>query len=134
MAEKSKTTFIKIDMKPVQTILKNHGLDENGHVQKKLTAIVNHRITRYMPYLTGTLAMRSKRITSPTEIRVEAPYARYTYFGKVMEGLAPKKATGIDLIYTKTPHPDAGPYWDRRLMAAESKAIAKEVEEYIKRG
>ena len=126
---------VKVDMKPVDQILKDHGLDEKGDVQLMVTNMINHRITRYMPKLTGVLSSKLKHIKSPTIIEIEGPYAQYQYFGNVMIGppQGPKVATSIPLKYTKTHHPLAGPYWYRRLMSAEGAAIAGEVEEYIRR-
>lgn len=143
---------IKVEMKPVNTILARLGVDKNGDVQMQLTRIVNQRITRYMPYRTGALATKLKYIKSPTEIEVLGPYARMQYFGKVMVNAATGKgpmnipgvglryregtvlkATDRDLQYDTTKNPRAGPYWDRRMMAAEGDQIAAELQAYIDR-
>lgn len=125
---------IKVEMKPVGAILARLGIDKNGRVQRFLTETVNRRITRYMPFRTGVLATKLKFVSSPTEITVNGPYARYQYYGKVMVGKPPKQVTDTDLVYDKTKHPSAGPFWDRRLMAAERDAIVQDVQERIKRG
>lgn len=85
-------TRIKVDMKPVDTILTRLGVNKTGDVQMQLTRIVNKRITRYMPFRTGVLSTKLKYISSPTEITVMAPYARYQYYGKVMVNAKPGKA------------------------------------------
>ena len=123
----------RVEMKPVGVILARLGVDRNGRVQRFLTETVNRRITRYMPFRTGVLATK-KFVSSPTEITVNGPYARYQYYGKVMVGKPPKQVTDTDLVYDKTKHPSAGPFWDRRLMAAERDAIVQDVQERIKRG
>lgn len=128
------STTVKVKMKPVATILARLGIDKNGRVQRFLTETVNRRITRYMPFRTGVLATKLKFVSSPTEITVNGPYARYQYYGKVMVGRPPKQVTDIDLNYDKTKHPQAGPFWDRRLMAAEKDVILREVGACIKRG
>lgn len=125
---------VKVEMKPVGTILARLGIDEKGRVQRFLTETVNRRITRYMPYRAGVLSSKLKFVSSPTEITVNGPYARYQYYGKVMVGKPPKQVTDIDLNYDKTKHPNAGPFWDRRMMAAEKDVIVREVGAYIKRG
>ena len=125
---------IKVEMKPVGAILARLGIDKNGRVQRFLTETVNRRITRYMPFRTGVLATKLKFVSSPTEITVNGPYARYQYYGKVMVGRPPKQVTDIDLNYDKTKHPNAGPFWDRRMMAAEKDVIVREVQAYVKRG
>lgn len=147
------STRIKVEMKPVNTILTRLGVNKTGDVQMHVTRIINQRITRYMPKLTGVMSTKQKFIRSPTEIEVLRPYARYQYYGKVMVnaktgkgpmnipgvGLRYKKgtklkATNRDLQYSKSANHDrAGPFWDRCLMAAEGDQIAAEVQEYIDR-
>lgn len=146
------STRIKVEMKPVDTILTRLGVDKNGNVQMQVTRIINNRITKYMPFRTGVLSTKSKRIKSPTEIEVAAPYALYMYYGKVMvnskTGKGPAfipgvgyryrkgtvlKATERDLNYDLTKHPKAGPFWDRRMMASEAAQIAHDIQVYVNR-
>lgn len=146
------STRIKVEMKPVDTILTRIGVDKNGDVQMQVTRIINNRITKYMPFRTGALATKSKRIKSPTEIEVAAPYALYMYYGKVMvnskTGKGPAfipgvgyryrkgtvlKVTERDLNYDLTKHPKAGPFWDRRMMASEAAQIAHDIQVYVNR-
>ena len=145
-------TTVKVEMKPVDTILTRLGVNKTGDVQMQLTRIINKRITRYMPFRTGALSTKLKYITSPTEIMAIAPYARYQYYGKAMVNAKTGKgaalipgigyryrkgtvlrATDRDLEYDKTKNPEAGPFWDRRLMAAEKNAIAADIQAYIRR-
>lgn len=146
------STRIKVEMKPVGTILTRLGVNKTGDVQMQLTRIVNKRITKYMPFRSGALATKLKHIKSPTEIEVLGPYARYPYYGKVMvnsvTGKGPAMIPGVgyryrkgttlkvtdrDLKYDTTKHPDAGPFWDRRMMAAEKDAIVSDVQAYVRR-
>ena len=146
------STRIKVEMKPISTILTRIGVNKTGDVQMQLTRIVNKRITRYMPFRTGALSTKLKYIKSPTEIEVVAPYARMMHYGKVMvnskTGKGPAfipgvgyrykkgtilKATDRDLKYDTTKHPEAGPFWDRRMMAVEKDAIVSEVQAYVRR-
>lgn len=146
------STRIKVEMKPVDTILTRLGVDKNGDVQMQVTRIINNRITKYMPFRTGVLSTKLKRIKSPTEIEVAAPYALYMYYGKVMvnseTGKGPAfipgvgyryrkgtvlKATERDLNYDLTKHPKAGPFWDRRMMASEAAQIAHDIQVYVNR-
>lgn len=142
---------VQVKVKPVERILKAHGLNRDGYAQRYWTNIVNRRITRYMPYRSGTLAERVKYISGPAEITVAAPYARYQYYGKVMidpvinaagfltkDGVwrsrkgAVKIVTNRDLRYDTTKNALAGPYWDRRLVAAEGDAMVQEMRGYIR--
>lgn len=147
------STRIKVTMKPVNTIVNRLGVGKAGDVQRFVTNTINRRITRYMPASPAeALSTKSKFVTSPTEIQVIAPYARYQYYGKVMvdskTGKGPMnipgvglrfhknailKATDRDLQYDKTKNPRAGPFWDRRMMAAEGGQIAAETQAYVNR-
>lgn len=127
------STRIKVEMKPVNTILTRLGVNKTGDVQRFVTNTINRRITRYMPFRAGVLATKLKYIKSPTEIEVLGPYARYQYYGKVMVGKVPKTVTDRDLKYDKTENPQAGPFWDKRLMAAEGRQIAAGVQKYVDR-
>lgn len=124
---------VRVDMKPVNTIVSRLGISRTGDVQMFVTNEVNRRITRYMPYRTGTLATKLKHIKSATEIEVLGPYAAYQYYGKVMVGPPPKTVTDKDLVYSTHKNPLAGPYWDKRMMAAEGKQIAADVQKYVNR-
>lgn len=127
------STWIRVETKPVNTIITKLGVGRNGDVQLVVTLAVNQRIGRYMPHLSGVLETKLKHITGDAEITVLGPYARYQYYGKAMEGLAPMTVTDRDLHYTQTFNPLAGPFWDRRLIASEGKQIAADVQTYVKR-
>lgn len=143
---------IKVEMKPVNTILTNLGVNKTGRVQSFLTNTINRRITAYMPYRTNFLSTKAKFIKSPTEIEVLAPYARVMYYPNVMvnakTGKGPADIPGVGYRFPKgsvlkpsdrkwdysTEHnPKAGPFWDKRLMAAERKSIAQEVQNFARR-
>lgn len=144
------STTVRMDMEPIRKILARKGISPSGAVQAQLTNIVNRRIARYMPFRTGTL-IKLKRVVSPTEIEVLGPYARYQYYGKVMvdpktgsagfltpEGWRSRKGvskvlTDRDLEYDTTKNPMAGPYWDRKLIFAEGKAIVAELQAFVDR-
>ena len=65
----------------------------------------------FVPALTGSLSQRSH--TEGNMVIYPGPYARYLYYGKVMEGppTGPKHATNRDLVYTKSVHPNAQSHW-----------------------
>ena len=144
------STTVRMDMEPIRKILARKGISPTGAVQMQLTNIVNRRIARYMPFRTGTL-IKLKRVVSPTEIEVLGPYARYQYYGKLMvdpktgsagfltpecwrsrKGVS-KVLTDRDLEYDTTKNPMAGPYWDRKLIFAEGKAIVAELQAFVDR-
>lgn len=143
---------VKIDINPTPMILKAHGLDKNGAVQKFHTQNVLRRIQRYMPYRSG---MMIKRMIAATDINkplivIPGSEVRVMYHGKLMvdpvTGAAgfltkygwrsrpgiPKVLSSRDINYTKTKNTLAGPYWDKRLLAAERDAMVADLERYIK--
>ena len=125
----------KLKMNPVSQIIRDHGLNKSGDVQKFHTQNVSRRIQKYMPYRTGStikLMIAQTDINKP-EIVTDTPYAKYLFYGYAMEGKAPKRVTDRPLNYTKTKNPQAGPRWDRALVAAEVNALAADLQRYIKR-
>lgn len=144
---------IKVDMAPVKAVMDRLGVNAHGDVQRFHTANVRRRIQRYMPYRSGA-TIKLMVIQSPADepfIHVDVPFARVLYYGKVMvdpkTGAAgfltangwrsrkgvPKVASDRDIQYTDTKNPQAGPFWDRRLMAEEGGAMAAELQEYVRR-
>ncbi len=129
------TSRITVNIKAPKAILRSKGLLPGGDVQRFFTAEVLRRIVRYMPHRTGT-TIKLTQAQSPVSrpyIVTGVPYGKYLYYGKVMVGRAPKKATDKDLVYTISKNPLAGPYWDRRMMAAEGSALREAVQNYIDR-
>ena len=126
---------VKVDMRPVKAILKAKGLTVEGDVQRFHTANVLRRIVKYMPYRTGATIKLTQTQTVVNEPRIitAAPHAKYIYYGKVMVGSPPKQVTDRDLKYTKTKNPQAGPFWDRALVAAEGAALQRDLQGYVNR-
>lgn len=145
------STRIRVEMKPVNTIVARLGVNKTGDVQRFVTESINRRMTRYMPFRSGVMATKDKHIKSPTEIEVVSKYAKYQYYGELMvdhitgSAWSPKYGwkvrTGIPLNYHRpgiggengTGNPLACSYYDRALMAAEGDAIAAETQAYINR-
>lgn len=142
-----------VKLEPTRKILRNLGLDQRGAVQKFWTSTVLRRIQKYMPYRTGEtikLTVAQTDINKP-EIVTDTPYARMLYYGKVMvdpktgkagflteNGWMSRKGVkkvppGRNIEYTKTKNQQAGPYWDRRLKAAEMQSMEQELQSYIDR-
>lgn len=144
---------VRVDMKPVKQIMKRLGIDAQGDVQQFHTANVRRRIQKYMPYRSGA-TIKLMIVQSPVEeprLNINVPYARMLYHGKVMvdpkTGAAgfltengwrsrkgvPKVVSGRDIQYDKTKNPRAGPFWDRRLVAAEGAQMSAELQDYVRR-
>lgn len=126
---------VKLEMNSADRVIKNHGLDVGGDVQRFHTQNVLRRIQKYMPFRTGATIKLTIAQTdiNKAQIVTDTPYAKYLYYGKAMEGAAPKKVTDRPLVYTKTKNPQAGPFWDRALVSAEGAALKADVQRYINR-
>lgn len=143
---------ITVKIKPNDQIRCYQLLRPGGAAQCYHTENVMRRMDKYMPKQTGAFikSMHDQTVVSTGKIVVQAPQARYLYYGKVMvnektgkgPGYIPNKgyryrkgtklrATTRPLTYTKTFNPLAGSYWDRRLWAAEGKVLTAELEAYI---
>ncbi len=121
---------MKVDLRLNSTreIERRLGIDRSGHVQQFWTATVLRRIQKRMPYLTGKtiqLTIAQTDISKP-EIITDEPQARTLFYGV--------SASGKPLNYTKTHNPQAGPRWDRSLIAAEMPAMRQELQNFIDRG
>lgn len=116
---------VDIDLPSFPQITKKMGIGPTGRVQLYLTNEIRRRMTRYMPYRTGTTATKLTFVDTPTTIVVNAPYARKLYYGVSDQGKP--------LNYTKTFNKLAGPFWDRTMMDHERAAISSAVMEYIRR-
>jgi len=144
---------VRVDMAPASHIMRRLGADARGDVQRFHTANVCRHIQKYMPYRSGT-TIKLMILQSPAAepfIHVNVPYARMLYPGKVMvdpkTGAAgfltpngwrsrkgtPKVESRRPIQYDKTKNPKAGPFWDRRLVAAEGAQMAAELQAYVRR-
>ncbi len=144
---------IKVDMAPVSTVMERLGVTAQGDVQKFHTANVRRRIQKYMPYRSGA-TIKLMIVQSPADepfIHVDAPYARMLYYGKVMvdprthaagfltiDGWRSRKGvkkvvSGRNIEYDTTKNPKAGPFWDRKLVAAEGAAMQADLQAYVNR-
>ena len=128
---------VAVELRPVREIIRKKGLMPGGAVQRQHTANVLRRIVRYLPYRSGETIKQTIIQTdiSRPEIVTRSPYAKYIYYGKVMVGEAPKQLTDRPLRYTTgaNKNPLAGPRWDRRLVSAEGKLLARELQSYLDR-
>lgn len=140
---------VKVKMQPTSTIKAQLGINPNGVVQKYFVKKCADHMDKYVPFRTGQLA---KYKIQGNLIIYDQPYAHYMYEGKVMgpnipiknkDGLITgwcspkgkaKRYTGKDIVYNKSGHQFAGPYWDERMWSAEKDDIIKEVQELINSG
>lgn len=132
-----------LEMNSADQIIRDKRLDLDGDVQMHHTNNVLKHIVRYLPYNDGMLI---KGTQSSTNIRkpvivTPGPSARFLFHGKLMvsdvTGSAwarkgeTKHVVSRNLNYTKTNNPQAGPYWDKALVAAEGAKLVSELQKYI---
>ena len=121
-----------VKMAPKRIILHQLGIEKGGKVHKFLTEECARRMDRFVPYREGNLAhttVRNGRTTSNVKtgkIVYAQPYASYVYYGI--------SKSGKPLNYTKTFHPNAGPYWDERMKSVDMVKIINAVQDYIRSG
>lgn len=149
------TGRITVKLKPTGQAMSELGVLPGGAVQRFHTQNVIRRIQKYMPFRTGTtvkLMVTQSPVSEPFVV-IDAPYARYLYYGKVMvdskTGKGPAyipnvgyrfrrgavlKSTDRPLKYTITKNPQAGPLWDKRLVAAEGEVMREELQSFADRG
>ena len=143
--------IVRITIPDAESVAAQLGVNAQGSAQLFHTQNVLRHMLPYMPMETGMFATKLTAVTSRTTITAHGPYARYLYYGNRMvnsktgKGPAyipgvgyrwPKGATLVPtsqpLNYTKTFHPLAGPFWDRRMIDAEGDVIAQELRDYVR--
>lgn len=145
---------VKMYLPSARKLVEAKGLSRDGAVQMFHTQNVLRRIKRYMPFKTGAtykITVAQTDIRKP-EIVTDVPYARYLYNGLAMvnakTGKGPALIPGVGyrypkgailrpttraLQYTHTKNPNAGPEWDKTLIAREGDALTADLQRYINR-
>ncbi len=144
---------VKMKMNSITKILKDHGLDKDGRVQRFVRDEAKRLMTPYVPtsggegspHLNGNIVYPNNR-----SIKYTNPYAHYQYYGKMY--ISPKLGvSGIPLksgrwwspygetkIKTsknlKYHTPNTGPKWDKLMLQHKGKDLEKDVQNYIKNG
>lgn len=136
----------KLSMQPTSTILRNRGLQAHGPVQKFIDQETIRLMAPYTPALNGIL---EKSVTLGTvvgsgELVYNDPKARYHYYGKLMVSPTTgssyakkgekKVLTDKDLVHNKSRHPQAGPFWFKRMKADNMEDILKGAQAIANRG
>ena len=122
---------MKVKLKPTSVIIANLGFQPGGDVQQFFTNTCALHMDKYVPFDTGTLAgtvvtdgtINTKNVYE-NAIVYKQEYASYVYYGL--------SKTGKKLNYQQDKHPDAGPYWDKRMWSAEKQQVIQEVQDYMK--
>ena len=105
----------------VQFSVKTSGLEEIDH---KIAALANKSevwlaneilkdTDQYVPMSGAPAGQAARAYAEGNMVVYPRPYARYLYYGKVVEGpkYGPKHATDKDLVYTQQHHAQAQSHW-----------------------
>lgn len=141
----------RLEIKPLDLMLKEHGLNSMGKIQKYIDSECIRLMKPYTPFKTGILEKMATigTVIGSGEIHQSTPYARYLYYGEVYGPNIPifdgdnlvgfysppkKHPTGKALKYDKSAHPLAGKKWFDRMKADHKKDILLGAQELISRG
>ncbi len=124
----------ELELDKTKEILKRHGLDEGGYIQKYVDNEVLKRSSKYIPFRTGALMNMGilGTVIGSGEVAWLGVKPRYLYYGKVMVGTPPKTVTNKDLTYYGGPQ--RGAFWFERMKASEGQEIVKGAQELADRG
>ena len=89
---------VKVKMNPVNKIIKDHGLDKDGRVVRRLRDTSDRLMMPFIPGGAGGQLAKLKTYPSNHEIKYTSPYAKYQYYGKMY--ISPK--LGVSGILLKS--------------------------------
>ena len=118
-----KFVTIKARIPELHQLVTSLGVGPTGDVQQQLTMLIAANLKDFMPRESGRLVGGVNRVTD-TKIRVNGPYARFLFFGLT--------AKGVPVRYDNA-NPQGGAHWDRRMLAARGKKIARDMQAYLRR-
>lgn len=76
-----------IKTKPLQTIYRELGLEEQGKVQQFLGKTVANNLKKYVSFKSGAQEASVNPINGGKQVIINVPYARFQAGGKVMVGI-----------------------------------------------
>lgn len=130
---------VKVKINKTSQILKDHGLNEDGRVNRFMRDNADRLMNPFVPMDNGMLR-RNKAYPNNHSIKYNSPYAKYQYYGKLMltkSGSSwakkgeKKFETGKKLKYHTS---GTGAKWDKLMMQRRKNDLVKDVEKYIKNG
>lgn len=120
---------MEIKIKPASVIVAELGLEPNGRIHNFFTNECARQMDRYVPFDTGALAgtVITNGSTNPKNVTVNTIIYDQEYARKVYFKIGIKK-------YSLDKHPQAGPFWDKRMWSAKKEDILQAVRKEIKKG
>lgn len=151
MAKLSGFNFnVKTRIKSANQILKDHGLENDGRVQKYLMTTADRFMMPFIPGGAGGMLAKKKTYPNNHSIKYISPYAHYMYMGKLyisptlgVSGIpikndvwwSPKGEKKIPTNKKLKYHTaGTGAKWDKLMMQRRKNDLIKDVENYIKTG
>lgn len=140
----------KVILPGAAELIRRKGLGADGPAQMSHTQNVLRRIKKYMPHRTGAtykITVIQTDIRKP-EIVTDTPGAHYLFVGEVYGPNIPRRENGVivgwwsppvkhptgrKLKYDTTKNSQAGPRWDKALVAAEGDALLADLQRFIDR-
>lgn len=145
-----------LNIKATDLVLKEKGLNEFGEVQKFIDKEVIRLMEPFTPHRTGALekAPKNQSVIGSGEIIQDEPYARYLYYGKLMVDPVYLKGaftdgkgtfwsrpdvtkildpSGRNLEFDKSAHPEAGPFWFKRMKEKYKEEILKGARDIVRK-
>ena len=83
---------VTLKIKPIQSIYKNLGLEEQGKVPQFLGKTVADNLKKYISFNSGVQEASTHSINGGKQVIINVPYARFQAEGKVMVGVKSRSA------------------------------------------
>lgn len=137
-------TNIKVDFSSAEKILKAHGFQRGGPVQKLFTSEVKRISTPYIPFDQGILSSQVMNGEYDESIIYYAPYARYHWYGKLM--VSPTTGSSWAKKYEQKVLADPprnmkyrgsplrGPRWVERAWIDHGNEVVQRVQKFVDTG
>lgn len=125
------------NIKPVDVnkVVDRLGLKPGGKTHKYFMTRAAFFMTDFLPYRDkGSVvdALRQGIDYANGQFRLKGPHQKYLFYGKAMAG-KPKRPIDKDLVYTKSPHPKAGPHYEKAMMQEYGEQLGQEVTDFARR-
>ena len=141
MAKSSGFTFnVKVKIKKANKIIKDHGLDTDGIVTRRLRDDADRLMAPFVPGGSGGELEKNKTYPNNHSIKYISPYAHYQYTGKLMltkNGSSwakkgeKKHYTNKKLKYHTS---GTGDHWDKLMLQRRKNSLIKDVQNYTNSG
>lgn len=110
----------KIDMSPVAGIIKKHGLDKDGDIQRFATQTAIDLMDKHVPYRHGFLRESALNLGNMAVYGGgNVPYAKRLYYNPE---------------YNFNEAPQRGAYWDKKMMADSKDIFFRTIQKYVEGG